>query len=267
MPDLISPYGVILFRVLIAVLLFWVISFFLKKEPLERKDIGRVIACSILGTSINILLFYKGLSITTPINATLVMTTTPILVLIVSAIIAKEKITWSKIVGIILGLTGVLLLTTHQWLHVSSNNWLGDIMIFFNAISYGVYLVIAKPLFLKYHPITIFKWMFLMSLLMVWPFGISDVWSFDIINFPIFGYEVLLYIGVAATVVTFTLNAWALKRINPSLIGIYIYMQPVVASVIAIVTRAEVITATKVVVAGLVFVGVYLVGKKEKRVS
>lgn len=256
-----SPFSVILVRVIIAALLFWLISLALKKEGVEKIDRTRVFLCSLFGTSLNILLFYKGLSITTPINATLVMTTTPILVLIASSILIKERITGSKIIGIALGLGGVLLLTAHQFVNYSSTGWIGDLMIFFNAISYGVYLVIAKPLFIKYQPITIFKWMFLMSFLMILPFSIGDTLTVDWTVLPNHVYWVLGYIAVCATVMTFTLNAWALKKINPSLVGIYIYMQPVVATIISISSGADKLTTIKIFVALMVFSGVYLVSR------
>ena len=256
-----SPFSVILVRVTIAAILFWLISLALKNEAIEKVDRLLVFLCSLFGTSLNILLFYKGLSITTPINATLVMTTTPILVLIASSILIRERITRAKIVGIALGLGGVLLLTADQLVNYSSAGWVGDVMIFFNAISYGVYLVIAKPLFIKYHPITIFKWMFLMSFVLVLPFSLQDIFTVDWSILPSHVYWVLGYIAVCATVMTFTLNAWALKKINPSLIGIYIYMQPVVATIISISSGAEKLTTIKIIVAFMVFLGVYLVSK------
>lgn len=256
-----SPFAVILIRVIIAATLFWLISLTIKSEKVEGKDFGLIFLCSLFGTSLNILLFYKGLSITTPINATLLMTTTPILVLIASSILIKERITATKIIGISLGLGGVLLLTANQFINFSTQGWLGDIMIFFNAISYGIYLVIAKPLFLKYQPITIFKWMFVMSFIMVLPFSYSDSLLIVGKSYPINVFWILAYIGICATVVTFTLNAWALKRINPSLVGIYIYLQPVVASFISITSGKETFTSIKLIVALMVFIGVYLVSK------
>lgn len=262
-----SPFAVILIRVILAAGLFWLISLVLKSEKVERKDIGLIFLCSLFGTSLNILLFYKGLSITTPINATLVMTTTPILVLIASSILIKERITATKIIGICFGLGGVLLLTANQFINFSTDGWLGDTMIFFNAISYGVYLVIAKPLFLKYQPITIFKWMFLMSFFMILPFSYSDTVLAIGQQYPNNVFWVLAYIGICATVITFTLNAWALKRINPSLVGIYIYLQPVVASVISIASGKETFTSIKLVVALMVFIGVYLVSKNPVKLA
>lgn len=260
-----SPFAVILVRVVLAAILFWVIALMMKKERVERQDVLRIFLCSLFGTSINILLFYKGLSITTPINATLIMTTTPILVLVASAVLIKEKVTFSKIIGIALGLSGVLLLTCSQFMTLLSDGWVGDLMIFFNAISYGVYLVIAKPLFLKYQPITIFKWMFLISFFMVLPFSFSEAISTNWMELPIDVFWVLAYIGICATVMTFTLNAWALKKINPSLVGIYIYMQPVVASIISISSGKESFTMIKGVVAIMVFLGVYFVSQNHTK--
>ncbi|GIV44816.1 MAG: hypothetical protein KatS3mg035_1939 [Bacteroidia bacterium] len=173
MPQYLQPSGFVVFRVLGASLLFWVLGSIYKNEIIEKKDWFRLILSAVFGVAINQLFFFEGLSRTTPINAGILMVVTPILVLVISNIILREKITFLKIAGIATGISGALFLLLSKGKGSFGNDtFLGDIFIFLNAASYAIYLVIVKPLMFKYHPVTVMKWVFLLGLPMVFPFWI-----------------------------------------------------------------------------------------------
>ena len=176
MPDYITPSGFILLRVIGAFILFSIVYYIFIKEKIEKEDILRLSACGLFGVAINQLLFFEGLNITTPINAAIVMTVNPVLVILLSFIIIKDPITIRKSFGIILGLFGASFLILQagnlEFLH---SHFKGNLLVLINATSYGVYLVIVKPMMKKYHPITVMYVVFGMGLLYVFPFGINDL--------------------------------------------------------------------------------------------
>ncbi len=260
MPDYIQAFAIILMRVLGATILFWIVA---PKEKLQSKrDYLYLALCSLFGVAINQLFFFKGLSYTVPINASVIMTTTPIMVLISTAIILKEKITSTKILGIIFGFTGAVLLITNGGFNFNTTTFKGDIMILINALSYGTYLVLAKPIMNKYHPLTIVKWIFTFGCIYVFPFGFFEFQQIDWSIIPTNGFIALGYIIVFTTFFAYLLNAWALKHASPNLVGYYIYLQPIIATIIAIIFRGDALTISVVLFSSLIFVGVYLVGKK-----
>jgi len=262
MPDYIQPFGFILLRCLGAVSLFWIVGFFIK-EKIERKDFPRLLLCALFGIAINQLMFFKGLNFTHPINASVIMTSTPILVLIMAAIIIKERITALKTVGIVLGLAGTLLiLMAGKELSFSSTTFIGDLMVWANASSYGVYLVIITPLMKKYHPITVIKWVFLLGLFMVLPFGYEEFTQIQWNTFPPNIIWATLFVVVGLSFFAYLLNTMALKHVSPSVVSTYIYLQPVLASAIAITLGKDSLDWIKVLSALLICSGVYLVSRK-----
>ena len=176
MPDFIMPSGFILLRVIGALLLFALSYFLFVKEKVERKDIFRLAICGVFGVAINQLLFFEGLNLTTPINAAIVMTTNPILVIFLSFLIIKEPITFNKSAGILLGLVGAsILILKGGSIDFSSNYQIGNLFVFINAVSYGLYLVIVKPMMEKYNPITVMFYVFGFGFLYVIPFGFINL--------------------------------------------------------------------------------------------
>ena len=174
MPEYISPFGFIFCRVVGALLLFWMIFAF-NYEKIARRDLLLLAVCGLFGVALNQLMFFYGLNITTPINAGIIMTSNPILVLIASAIILKNKITATKVGGIALGILGALMLLLFKNnFSFGSETIVGDIFIFLNAMSYGTYLVIAVPLMKKYKPLTVITWVFTFGFIYVFPFGITQ---------------------------------------------------------------------------------------------
>lgn len=266
MPDHLQPLGFILTRASGALILFWAVSLIYPAEKVAKKDLLRMAVCGLFGVALNQSLFFSGLNLTTPINAAIIMTTNPILVLVASGIILKEMLTLKRWLGIGIGLLGALIVITQgKDVQFGSNTFWGDIMIFLNAASYGVYLVIVKPLMAKYKPITVIKWVFLFGGLYVFPFGIEQFlavqWSsFD---FPIWGAVAFVVIGT--TFLSYLFNIFALKHVSPSVVSIYIYAQPVIASVVAVIAGADQIDLNKILATLLIFVGVYLVSAQPKK--
>ncbi len=266
MPAYVQPFGFIFLRVIMGSLLFWLVSSFWVKEPIRKKDFGQLALCGLLGVAINQLLFFKGLSITTPINASLLMVTTPILVLIASAVIIKESINGLKIVGIAAGAVGAVILIAYgNSVDLVRQTLPGDLMVFINACSYGMYLVLVKPLMKKYHPITIIKWVFTFGLIYVTPFGIEEFRAVAWDSLPGEIWLGIVYVVVGTTFMAYLLNMVALRQANPSIVGIYIYLQPLLASLIAIYYGKDQLTPIKILAMIIIFLGVYLVSRPSIR--
>lgn len=268
MPLYIQPFGVIVIRVVVAALLFSVFHHFTVHEQIsDRRDYFKLAVCAFFGVALNQLLFFKGLSLTTPIHASLVMTTSPIFVLIVSAFLLKERISVRKIAGILLGAIGAILLITEGGLVAGGNTMLGDIMVACNGLSFAIFLVIVKPLNAKYHPFTIIKWVFLMAVPMVLPFGLDEFLHIEWQSFSANIWWALGFVVIGATFMAYLLNNWALRYVNASTVGIYIYLQPVIATLIAVIAAQDILTPAKSLYAFMIFAGVFMVSKKSSAVS
>lgn len=268
MPLYIKPFGFILLRVAIATSLFWIVgSLFFKSEPIDRKDFLRILGAAVFGVAINMLSFFKGLSYTTPINAAVIMAIAPIMVFVFSIFLLKEKIIVRKIIGIFLGLTGTvfLILYGHKSSAVGSNIMLGNTLVFINATSYSLYLIIVKKLLEKYHPFTFVKWVYLFGVLLVMPFGFQELSE---VQWQTFTFDVWWKIGfiiLLSTFLTYLLNLFALSKLKPTTVGIFIYLQPVIATVYALSVGSDSLSAVKIVATVCIFIGIYLVSVKFKK--
>ncbi|MCB9048270.1 MAG: DMT family transporter [Lewinellaceae bacterium] len=255
-----APLPFILLRVSSAVVLFWLFHRALVREKVARADLGRLALCGLFGVALNQMFFFSGLHWTTPINASLIMTTTPILVLVVSALILGEGITWRKIGGIVLGASGAILLIAYgAKLSFGGQRILGDLLVFFNASFYGIYLVLVKKLMTKYHPITVVKWAFTFGLIFVIPFGGPGLLDVRWASFTPGIWLAVLYVLACTTFLAYLFNAYALSIVNPSVVSIYIYLQPLLATLIAVAFSRDHLTPVKALAALLIFTGVYLV--------
>ncbi len=265
------PYNVlVVMRVIGAVILFWTSSLIVN-EKIERKDLLRLVGLAIFGVAINQSLFLKGLHLTSPIDAAIMMITTPILVIIIASLIIKEKITLVRTAGIIIGFSGAAYLVFQSMNSQSGANessFLGDLYVFINAVSWGTYLVLVKPLMKKYHTITILKWTFLFGFPLVLPFGIADAVSFD---WQSLSSETIILAGfviIFTTFVAYLLNTIALKELSPSIVSAYIYLQPLLTALITIfIFKSDELSIGKVISALLIFTGVYLASKEKKAVG
>lgn len=260
MPNFILPSAFILLRVMGALFLFSFSYFIFFFQKIELKDILRFAICGLFGVAINQLFFFEGLNLTTPINAAIVMTTNPILVMLLSFIIVKEAISFRKILGITLGFIGAsTLILSDGAIDLSSNNSTGNLFVFINATSYGLYLVIVKPLLNKYHPLTVLFYVFAFGLLFVLPFGFDDLTNVKWRTIPVNIYLEIIFVVVCTTFIAYLLNSSALKTLTASTVSIYIYLQPILASLFAIFLCADFLDEKKIIASVLIFSGVYLV--------
>ena len=229
MPDYVEPSGFILIRVTGAVSMFWIVKRF-TREKVRRKHYGRLALCGLFGVCMNQLFFFEGLNLTSEVNAAIIMTITPILVLLLSAAILKERITPIKIVGILLGMIGAgsLIIFSHEGKLSLEGIW-GDLFILINATSYGLYLVLVKPLMSKYKPITVISWVFLFGTVFVIfsPFALIDFSNVDWFQLPPWAIGSIIYVVIATTFLAYLLNIFALKIVRPTVSSSYIYLQPV----------------------------------------
>ena len=268
MPMYIKPFGLILLRVLGAAILFWGLSFFMAKQKVERSDFLRIFIAAIFGVCINMLAFFKGLSMTSPINASVIMVNTPIIVLILSTIILKERITLIKVLGILIGLFGAILLIVYgKSITPGDNPLYGNILVFVNSTCYGLYLIIVKKLTQKYDVITLVKWLYLFGLILVIPFGFSELQEIQWQHIPTNIYFNIAFVLVFTTFFAYLLNIVALKKLKPTTLSAFIYLQPLIASVYALFTNKDSLNAIKVIAAILIFFGVYLVTKSNTKPS
>ena len=265
MPDYITPSGFILLRVIGAFILFSIVYYIFIKEKIEKEDILRLSACGLFGVAINQLLFFEGLNLTTPINAAIVMTVNPVLVILLSFIIIKDPITIRKSFGIILGLFGASFLILQagnlEFLH---SHFKGNLLVLINATSYGVYLVIVKPMMKKYHPITVMYVVFGMGLLYVFPFGINDLLDVEWNLIPYTVNMQIFFVVFFTTFVAYLCNSLALQYLKPTTVSTYIYLQPVLATAFAIFWGSDFLDSKKIIAAAFIFLGVYLVSTRNK---
>lgn len=216
--------------------------------------------------AINQLLFFEGLNLTNPINAAIVMTINPILVILLSFLIIKESITFRKSLGILLGLVGAsILILKGGGIDFSSNHQTGNLFVFINASSYALYLVIVKPMIEKYHPITVMFYVFSFGLLYVLPFGFTNLADVDWRIIPNTIYLEIAFVVVCTTFIAYLLNSSALKKLSPTTVSIYIYLQPILATLFAIFWGVDSLDNQKIMAAGLIFFGVYLVSVRSLR--
>ena len=259
----IKPYGFILLRIIGATVLFWLLSLFTPKEKIARRDYYKFFVASIFGIALNMLTFFKGLEFTTPIHASVIMTVVPIVVLVLSSIFLKERITHLKFIGIILGFSGAVILSVYgKSAQVGDNILLGNTLVFINAVSYSIYLILIKKITDKYHPFTFIRWLFLFGLIMVTPFGYGELSEVLWTGFSPYIIFSVVFVVLGATFTTYLLNPLALRHLKASTVSMFLYIQPVIAGIFAIIMGSDSINSIKLIAALLIFIGVYLVTKK-----
>tara|TARA_B100001063_G_C16735000_1_gene541476 strand:- start:599 stop:1495 length:897 start_codon:yes stop_codon:yes gene_type:complete len=265
MPTYIQPFGFIFLRVLGAAILFWILSLFFKNQKIDRKDWPRILLCSFLGMVINMLAFFKGLELSTPINSSVLITVVPILVFSFSVIILKEKVSLIKMLGISSGFFGALILILYSPVsgYNAPNIPLGNLLFVLNSSTYGLYLIFVKPLVEKYNIITLFRWLFLFGFIMNFPITVQEFSSVDWVNLPLKQAVLpMIYVVVGTTFFTYLLNAYALSTLKASTVSSFVYFQPIVGIVYALTTENDSLTLINVIGMLLIFAGVYLVTKK-----
>ena len=265
MPLHVKPLGLVFLRILGACILFWVASLFINKEVVEKADLKKILFIALFGVVINQAFFIYGLSITKPINSAIIMISNPIAVMIFTLIILREKITSFKIIGLMLGIGGALtLLLFRGSFAFGSETAAGDLMTLVNSMSWAIFVVMAKPYMQKYQTITVMKWCFLAGLIYFFPIGIKDALSIDWIAMPNRIVMAILFIVIATTFFAYLLNMYALKALSSSVVSMYIYFQPFLATLFAVWLGKDEITPIKLLSAVFIITGVYLVSKKSK---
>ncbi|MBF25131.1 MAG: EamA family transporter [Flavobacteriales bacterium] len=261
MPLYVSPKAFILIRVFGAGIIFFIIHFSFIKEKLASKDLMYLCLCALFGIVVNMLCFFEGLNLTTPINASLIMISTPVIVYVISLFFLKEHFTTKSLFGVMCGLLGASLLITNGNFRFSINN-LGDFLVFINATSYAVYLILIKSMMVKYHPITVLKTVFIIGLLILLPITWSDFTQINFSIIPMNIYLKILYVVLFTTCGAYFLNIYAISNLKASSVAFYIYLQPLLATIISIIFGKDILTVIKLFSAILIFTGVYFVIKR-----
>lgn len=263
MPVYIKPFGFIVLRVAGAAVLFWITGVFVKKEKIIPRDFIRIFFAALFGVALNMLCFFKGLSLTTPINAASIMVTTPILVFILAIIVLKEKLSIRKGTGVLIGLFGAIALIFYkQEISAGGENIrFGNFLVLINAVSYALYFIIVKKLLQKYNPFTFVKWMYLMAFILVLPFGYNELMEVNFYDIPSTGIFKIAFIIVCTTYLTYMFNILGLKILKPTTVSVFIYFQPIIASAYALLVGSDALDVLKLSATGVIFIGVYLVSQ------
>jgi len=257
MPTFIIPSSFVLMRVVGGFVFFSTLYIFFIRQKVEIRDIYYLFFCSLFGVVINMLLFFEGLSLTSPISASIIMITTPLLVYLISVSISIERYSITKFLGVILGLIGaVILISNGNSFRISS---LGDFLVFLNAISYSIYLIMVKKMMIKYHPITVLTIIFFFGLIIILPITYDDIISVNFTNLPLIIVFKILFVVLFTTCIAYFLNIFALSKLKSSIVAFYIYLQPILATIISLLWGKDVLSSIKIIAASLIFLGIYFV--------
>ena len=266
MPTYIQGFGFVQVRLLGAAILFWLVSLFIPQQKIDRADVPKMLLCALLGMVVNTLCFFKGIELSTPINSAVLITITPILVFVFSAILIKERLLLPRVVGVVLGFIGALVLIVfgNEIRQDAPNIPLGNALFILNASSFGLYLVLVKSLSAKYTTVHLLKWLFLFGFIMALPISYPE---FSQVNWTDLPYEAVwrfAFVVIGTTFMTYLLNVYALKQLKASTVGVFTYLQPLIGIAYAIMVGADGLTAYKLGTGSVVLLGVYLVTKRYK---
>ncbi len=265
MPESIGPYALVALRSVSATILFWMAGLFIPREKVPLKDIFYLCGCALFGVVINQILFLTGLNLTSPINSSILVSTNPIFAFIFAAIILKEYISFMKGFGLALGLFGVLMLILQNGTpDLGSSTFIGDILTLINTISWAFYTVIIKRMLEKYHPVTVMKWVFLFGMVINIPVGYNDLTTMNWTTISFNGWLCIVFILVGATFLGYLLLSVSLKRLSPTIVSTYTYMQPVVAAYLASLLGQDHVDFVMIISALLIFTGVFVVSMQRK---
>lgn len=266
-PDFIDPYVLTFFRLAGGAILFWLISLFLPKEKVAKRDIFLLFLAGIFSLSLNQLPFIVGLSMTSPIDASIVVTLLPILSMIFAAIIIKEPITLKKAFGVLVGASGALILifgSTHAG-NSGTGTFQGNLVVFIAVLSFALYLTLFKDLISRYSAFTVMKWMFVFATIQCAPFCIKPLVATDFNAFDTSVYLRIGYVVIFATFISYILLGLGQQVLRPTTLSMYNYVQPVVASVATIFMGLDNFGIDKIISAALVFAGVYFVTQSKSK--
>ena len=256
------------FRMVGAAVAFWLLSLFVRREAVRHEDMIKLFFAALFGVVLNQGTFIFGLSLTSPIDASIVTTMTPIVTMIVAALYLREPITGTKVLGIFVGAMGALLLILgSRSLSASGqggNLW-GDLLCLTAQISFAVYLTVFRDLVTRYSPVTVMKWMFVYASMCYIPFTYRDVTALDWSSFSARTLWCVSFVVLGATFVAYLCVMVGQRRLRPTLVSMYNYVQPVVASTVTVVLGMDTFGVTKGAAVLLVFAGVWLVTRSKSR--
>jgi drug/metabolite transporter (DMT)-like permease len=266
MPGFITPIALVFLRIIGAAILFWILSFFMRTQKVERKDLKRMAVLAVFGVLINQVFFIYGLSITTPINSSIIMISNPIVVFIFTLFILKERITFLKVSGLSLAVIGAaMILSLRGNFEVGSETMAGDLMTLINSISWAIFIIMVKPIMQKYDTTTAMRWIFLFGSLYILPIGFVETIHTDWHAFTAHAVFALVFVVVMTTFLAYFLNVYGLKELSANTVSAYIYLQPFLASLFAILIGGDKLTPTKLISGILIILGLFLVNKKTKK--
>lgn len=265
---LISPIGIFTLRSLGAGLMFWILSLFLPAEKVEKKDYLKILAAAFLGYFVTQLTFLVAIPDVTPMHCSIISSMSPIYTMFIAAIVLKEPLSWKKAGGVALSLGGILFLifsNASGASGVAESKLSGIFLMFLNSLSFSLYLGIFKPVIAKYSVVTFMKWIFLFSALMSLPFSFREVVSLEWTRIPAIQMWELGFLIVFATFFSYFLIPFAQKRIRPTLVSMYSYIQPIIATIISIILCMDILTWQKLMAALMVFAGVFIVSRSRAK--
>ena len=266
MPEIIDPLALTFIRFSGGMILFWLVSLFFKREQVPAKDKFLLFCASIFALSFNQLPFFKGLSMTSSVDASIVVTMLPIVTMVFSALILKEPITQLKVVGVLIGAAGALLLIFSEQIEgLSSGNMMGNLIVFSATVSFALYITLFKRLIDRYHPVTIMKWMFLSATITGLPFSYTSLMATDFTTLVMADWVKIGFVVFFATFTGYLLLPIGQKTLRPTTLSMYNYVQPIVASLIAILIGMDRLGYEQIISSVLVFSGVYIVTQSKSR--
>jgi drug/metabolite transporter (DMT)-like permease len=261
---MVGPFGLNVIRVGVSSILLWILLFFSStKAGIKKEHIGRFILCAFTGIFVNQMLFIKGLSMTLSIHASLLILVTPIFITMVAAWLGTEPATFTKVAGLVIGISGAVLLALQKEHSGNASDILwGDIFVIINGISYAFYFVLVKPLMKAYNPVHVIRWVFTFGLLFTLPFGWNQFAAIPWSDFQVADIAAVSFIVLGATFCTYLFNLYGIHHLGAGITGTYIYTQPIFAAIIAVIFLGERFTFYKIIAALLIVAGVLLVNKK-----
>jgi len=262
-----GPYGLNVVRSGICVLLFWLLFLTAReKEKIDKKYIVRFLLCAFSALAANQMLFMKGVSLTYPIHASLLLLITPILITFIAAWVLKEMITVYKIIGLLLGITGAcILILSGDSASKGNNILLGDFLVIMSTFLYTIYFILVKPLMQKYPTMVVMRWVFTFGFLMILPLGLNEFTQIPWGHYSLNEYLLLFMIVIPGTFLAYIFNAYGIKKLSASTAGTYIYSQPILSVLIATIFLNETLELYKIIAGVVIFSGVYLANKSCKR--
>ncbi len=265
----INPWMLVSFRVIGAAMAFWIASLFVKRERVPLADLKLLAIAALLGIIMNQGVFIFGVSLTSPINASIVTTTLPIVTMIIAAFYLKEPITWVKLSGILVGASGALMLilssTVAGGVVSSRESLMGIGLCLLSQVCYATYFVLFKNSISKYHPITQMKWMFLFASVIYLPLNFRQLVTTDFSAVPVSIFGDIAFVVFGATFFSYLMIPIGQKFLRPTVATMYNNVQPVVASFAAVVWQLDTFGWRKGLAIVLVFIGVYIVTQSKAR--